>query len=351
MIWYVCYVVYKELLFYVEVRDCFLASPERQCLESATTILVMDIPKEDLHILKDIYSIFPGGVCSIKINRDLSSLSKKITRRRELICAYEAAVIETMRSVTHSCRQKRTSNWCSTGTTAVKDKPQADDVLLARTHSESLCFHAGKKSPNLLPSAKFNNKDKCLRELATLNEDIQLDQRKLTELYQTGETSKEFPYVSSAFVQFTTSSSARMACQTVLCPRPLRLLARHVGVGFEDIRWDCLSFRWWNRYLRTGAVSVAIVSLLVLWAVPVAFTEFLSQITTLANSVAWLSWLATAPPWLSGIIQGVLSQMILTLLTIVLPRILRAIANYEGHPTKTSIELSLQRYYFIFLFF
>jgi len=351
VIWYVCYVVYKELLFYVEVRDCFLASPERQCLESATTILVMDIPKEDLHILKDIYSIFPGGVCSIKINRDLSSLSKKITRRRELICAYEAAVIETMRSVTHSCRQKRTSNWCSTGTTAVKDKPQADDVLLARTHSESLCFHAGKKSPNLLPSAKFNNKDKCLRELATLNEDIQLDQRKLTELYQTGETSKEFPYVSSAFVQFTTSSSARMACQTVLCPRPLRLLARHVGVGFEDIRWDCLSFRWWNRYLRTGAVSVAIVSLLVLWAVPVAFTGFLSQITTLANSVAWLSWLATAPPWLSGIIQGVLPQMILTLLTIVLPRILRAIADYEGHPTKTSIELSLQRYYFIFLFF
>jgi len=307
---------------------------------------VTDIPEEGLHVLKDISSIFPGG----SLSTEIYLIYKKITRRRKLICAYEAAVIKTMRSVIHSRHQKRTPNWCSTGTTAVEEKPHDDDVLLARTRPESLCFHAGKESPILLPSAKSNKKDKFLRELAILNEDIQLDQRKLTDPYQIGDISKEFPYVDSAFVQFTTSSSARMACQTFPCLRPLRLLARHVGVGFEDMRWECLSFRWWNRYMRTGAVSVAIVSLLVLWLVPVAFTGFLSQITTLAISVAWLSWLATAPPWPHGIIQGVLPQMTLTLLTIVLPRILRAIADHEGHPTKISIELSLQRYYFTFLF-
>lgn len=331
----------------MEFRNCFLATPELECLESATTILVMDIPDENLHTLQELYSIFPGGVRSIKINRDLSVLSKKILRRQKLVCAYEAAVIKSMKSATYSSSQRHTGNCSSTENIAATEKPSPHEVVLDRIGTES---RQSWKSPIRSLLVKHDVKDQCLQELARLDEDVRTDQHKLTELYRTGETSTEFPQVGSAFVRFNAQSSARMACQTNMCPRPLQLLARHVDVAFEDIRWDCLSFRWWNRFLRTGAVSIAIVSLLILWAVPVAFTGFLSQITTLADSVVWLAWLATAPPWLSGIIQGVLPQLMLTLLTLVLPYILRTIADHQGHPSRTSIELSLQKYYFTFLF-
>jgi len=70
----------------------------------------------------------------------------------------------------------------------------------------------------------------------------------------------------------------------------------------------------------------------------------------LTNSVVWLFWLTIVSLWLSNIIQSVLPQIILTLFTIVLLYILRVIADYKDYSTKTSIELLLQRYYFIFIF-
>ncbi len=47
---------------------------------------------------------------------------------------------------------------------------------------------------------------------------------------------------------------------------------------------------------------------------------------------------------------GVLSQLILTLLTMLLPLILRAITRRQGLLTEVAVELSLQKYYFAFLF-
>ncbi len=59
---FICYTIYVELLFYVHVRNSYLASPAHRLLEAANTILVTDIPKKDLSILEDVYGIFLGGV-------------------------------------------------------------------------------------------------------------------------------------------------------------------------------------------------------------------------------------------------------------------------------------------------
>lgn len=88
---FICYTIYVELLFYVHVRHAYLTSPEHRRLEATNTILVTDIPEKDLSILEDLYSIFPGGVRSVWINRDLSALSKKMQERKKLVTALEAA--------------------------------------------------------------------------------------------------------------------------------------------------------------------------------------------------------------------------------------------------------------------
>jgi len=168
----VYYVIYKKLLFYIEIRNCFFVLSERQYLEFATTILITDIPKKNLYILKNIYSIFSEEVCSIKINRDLFSLSKKITKRQKLICVYKTAVIEIIQSVIYSCCQKRISNWYWIRITAFKNKSQINNILLTCICSESVYFYANKKFSNFLFSAKFNNKNKCLQKLTILNKNI-----------------------------------------------------------------------------------------------------------------------------------------------------------------------------------
>ncbi len=87
-----------------------------------------------------------------------------------------------------------------------------------------------------------------------------------------------------------------------------------------------------------------------MWAILVAFIGFLFQITILGDFVLWLYWISDAPTWLSRIIQGVLSQSMLVALNALLPLVLRVIMGWQGLLTETTVELLLQKYYFVFLF-
>ena len=53
----------------------------------------MDIPKRFLTItaLTRLYSVYPGGVYMVWINRDLSELLKKVVERRKITSTLEAA--------------------------------------------------------------------------------------------------------------------------------------------------------------------------------------------------------------------------------------------------------------------
>lgn len=58
-----------------------------------------DIPKEFLTVpvLTSLYGVFPGGVRTIWINRDLSELSNKVVERRKIVCTLEAAEMRLIR--------------------------------------------------------------------------------------------------------------------------------------------------------------------------------------------------------------------------------------------------------------
>lgn len=62
---FIYYTIYVELLFYVYVRNLYLVLLAHRLLEAANTILVTDIPEEDLPVLENIYGIFPGRVYSV----------------------------------------------------------------------------------------------------------------------------------------------------------------------------------------------------------------------------------------------------------------------------------------------
>ena len=191
-----------------------------------------------------------------------------------------------------------------------------------------------------LVGQKVDTIDYCRKEIARLNVEIEQDQ----------ENPERFPLMNSAFVQFNHQVAAHMACQAVSHHTPNQMAPRVVEISPDDVIWDNMSMRWWESYIRPAFVVVIIVGLVIGWAIPVSFTAILSQIKTLTGSVKWLHWLAPAPKEVFSIIQGVLPQAILALLLFLLPIILRYLAKIQGDYTGMAVELSVQKYYFAFLF-
>ena len=191
-----------------------------------------------------------------------------------------------------------------------------------------------------LIGTKVDTINYCREEVARLNLEIEQDQKE----------PEKFPLLNSAFVQFNHQVAAHMACQAVSHHTPNQMAPRVVEISPDDVIWDNMSVKWWESYIRTGLVVVLIIALIIGWAVPVTFTGLLSQVKYLATTYTWLSWLNRAPEWVVSIIQGVLPPALLSLLLFLLPIILRLLAKIQGDHTGMAIELSVQKYYFAFLF-
>jgi sensor histidine kinase YesM len=86
------------------------------------------------------------------------------------------------------------------------------------------------------------------------------------------------------------------------------------------------------------------------WAFPVAFTGLLSQLSYLEGAFTWLSWINRMPEWLISAVQGILPPLFLAILMALLPLMLRFLCRAQGLQTGMGIELTVQNYFFAFLF-
>ncbi|KAI9732790.1 MAG: hypothetical protein M1834_003728 [Cirrosporium novae-zelandiae] len=181
----------------------------------------------------------------------------------------------------------------------------------------------------------------CRKEVARLNVEIEKLQAQ----------PDNFPLMNSAFVQFNNQAAAHMACQSVSHHMPKQMTPRIVEISPNDVVWDNMSLPWWQQYIRSGGIVLVVIGMILLWAVPIAFSGSLSQISTIRKTIPWLgSWLGKAPTWVISVVQGILPIVVLALLMIILPLILRFLVKLQGIPTGMLIELTVQRYYFCFQF-
>lgn len=180
----------------------------------------------------------------------------------------------------------------------------------------------------------------CRKEVARLNLEIEIDQQE----------PEKFPLMNSAFIQFNHQVAAHMACQTVSHHIPKQMAPRIVEISPDDVIWDNMSIKWWERYLRTFGILVIVCAMVVGWAFPVAFTGLLSQLTYLEGRFRWLAWISKLPDWLISAIQGVLPPLFLAILMALLPLMLRFLSKTQGVSTGMAVELTVQNYYFAFLF-
>lgn len=178
------------------------------------------------------------------------------------------------------------------------------------------------------------------RELARLNVEIEADQNDV----------ERFPFMNSAFIQFNNQVAAHMACQSLSHHVPQQMAPRLLEISPDDVIWDNMSIKWWERYVRVGVVVVICAALIILYAIPVSITSLIANTTALATSYKWLAWILTLPKIAIAVIQGLVPAILLNVILMLVPIIFRALVRQQGVPTGNSMELGVQAWYFTFLF-
>ena len=340
MVAYFCYVLYGEFVYYIQTRQEYLAS-----LPSETTVLISGIPQRfrSREALSQLYSNIGEGVRNVWLNRDSRALDKEIEHRRVLVTRLESAQTNLIRQAVRAFAKSHNQS-------AKDDAARGRHLMHGQRSEWSQSLSSGGRESMRLPlfgqtwmpsipllGQKVDVIYHCRKEIARLNIEIERVQRR----------SSDFPSLDSAFVQFNRSVDAYIVCQSVAYHKPFCFSAQYVGVTPESIIWTNVGVRWWERYVRTLVVTAANIILVIGWAVPIAFTGFLSQLSYLTTLLPWLSKIK---PWVFGLIQGVLPQVLLMILTSQLPNLIRMLAQHQGFSSHTAMEPAIQRCYFWFLF-
>jgi hypothetical protein len=181
----------------------------------------------------------------------------------------------------------------------------------------------------------------CRREVARLN--------RLIEEQQRPEAEAMFPKLKSAFIQFNNQAAAHMACQSVAHHSPNYMTPRLVEIAPNDVLWENMSISGWQQYLRTGGVFLVCTSLVLLWTPLIAVSSAISQLDALRKTKGF-TWLQGIPGGVISIIQGILPVVLVALLILLLGLLLRYVIKFQGAPTKMLVELSVQKYFFGFVF-
>ncbi|KAL7938001.1 hypothetical protein V8C35DRAFT_290545 [Trichoderma chlorosporum] len=182
----------------------------------------------------------------------------------------------------------------------------------------------------------------CRTELARLNMEIDEDQQH----------PERFPLMNSAFIQFNHQVAAHMACQSIIHHVPRQMAPRVNEISPRDVIWSNMALSWWQEWVRTGAVTLIVIAMIFLWAIPVAWTAALGQLDQLIQQTSWLAFLRnnTALENAAKAIAGVLPAAVLALLLFLVPMILNFLGEIKGAKTGAQKAEFVQIFYFAFLF-
>lgn len=244
-----CAMVYREMIFYIKVRQSHLRLQVQQCQLASRTILVTGIPQDLLLTdkLTSLYGLSYGGVQHVWINRNYSKLTKKIAKRDATRAALEVAELK----IIQKCYRARVIDG-QKNYRGHTDAPLWSHYLRPKDRQTMRIA-----SSSWLPAIPWLGKkvdliDHHREELIRLNESIRKMQTHVNE----------FPMINSAFIMFKDAMSANIASQSLLDPRLARLVVECIDVAPHDIVWKNLGIGWWEKSLRAILIWLCVVFLI-----------------------------------------------------------------------------------------
>ncbi|KAI0014334.1 DUF221-domain-containing protein [Xylariaceae sp. FL0662B] len=333
---FVMYMVLRESIYYVNLRQAFLLSPFYANRISSRTVLFISVPDSYLDEAR-LRKVFGDSVKNVWIVGDTEKLQELVKERDEVAMKLEKAEVKLLK-LANAERIK------------AQKKGAVDERAEAPADAESGSLAArwvpSKKRPTHrlgtlgLVGKKVDTIDWCRTELERLIPAV--------EAAQTEYRSGNYNRIPSVFVEFFSQADAQSANQILAHHQALQMTPKYVGVTPSEVVWSSLKISWWQRVVRRFAVLGFISVLIIFWAIPVAVVGAISNITYLANTVFFLKWLLNIPDVILGLINGLLPSVALSILMSLVPVIMRLCAKLSGEPSLSRVELFTQNAYFAF---
>jgi hypothetical protein len=336
---FVIYMITRETIFFINLRQAYLMSPYYTSRLSSKVVMYTSVPDDYMNETK-LREMLGSAVRRIWLATDTKELEELVDERDKAHTKLEAAETKLIKTA-NANKLKADKQATNKG-----ERSNSEEAAMADTESGSVSarYLQPKQRPihRLKPliGKKVDTIDWSRGELQRLIP-------KVAEL-QAAQKKRDAKLLGSAFVEFASVHDAQAAYQSLTHHHILHMQPRFTGMTPTEILWGNLNIKWWERVIRQIAVITFVVVLIVFWAVPVAFVGSISKVDKLIELLPFLSFINNLPKVLFGLITGLLPVILLAVLMALLPIILRLAAKISGCPTRSSVELAVQNYYFAF---
>ncbi|OTA63742.1 DUF221-domain-containing protein [Hypoxylon sp. EC38] len=333
---FVMYMIMRESIFYVNLRQAFLLSPFYANRISSRTVLFISVPDEYLDEAR-LRKIFGDSVKNVWINGDTEKLDELVKERDEVAMKLEKAEVKLLK-LANANRIKAMKKGGSDGRAEASADAEPGSLAARWVPNKKRPTH--RLGPLGLIGKKVDTINWCRTELLRIIPAVDAAQA----AYRAGTYTK----VPSVFIEFYHQADAESAFQVLAHHQALRMTPKYIGITPGEVVWSALKISWWQRIVRRFAVLGFISALIIFWAIPVAVVGIISNVTYIANRVFFLNWLLSIPDVVLGLIQGLLPSVALSILMSLVPIIMRLCAKLSGEPSLSRVELFTQNAYFAF---
>lgn len=335
---FIMYMITRELIFYVNIRNAFFNHPNYARRISARTVLFTNVPQDYLNEAR-LHAMYPGVIRNVWIAGDVKELEEQVEKRDETALKLEKGEVSLIKAV----NKARAKEMKKSGA----DPEQRDTEPTRDTETGTIASRwlPDKKRPSHrlgllgLIGKKVDTIEWGRTELRASIPKVQA----LQDEYRAGKYTK----VPAVFIEFNSQRDAQAAYQNVSHHTALHMDPKAIGVHPTDVVWKNLGLPWWQLVIRRYAVYAIIIALIVFWAIPVAIIGVISSVDTI-KALPGLGWINDIPQVILGVVSNLLPSVALAILMSLVPVIMRALSKVAGCKTNTESELFTQHAYFIF---
>jgi hypothetical protein len=280
---FVMYLIMRECIYYINLRQAFLLSPLYANRISSRTVLFTSVPTPYLDEAK-LRKVFGDTVRNIWISGDTSKLDDLIKQRDKVAFRLEKAEVKLIKAANKE-RQKQLKKQGSADA-------GAEIPLDAESGSLAARWLPPKKRPHHrlgflgLFGRKVDTINWCRSELERLIPNVETEQAS----FRAG----HFKKIPGVFIEFRTQAEAECAAQVLAHHAGLHMTPKYIGIRPSEVIWKSLAIPWWQKVLRRYAVLAFIAALIIFWAIPVAVVGAISNVDHL-KTISWLTWLNKVP--------------------------------------------------------
>ncbi|OAR05637.1 hypothetical protein LLEC1_05327 [Akanthomyces lecanii] len=334
---FIMYMITRELIYYVNIRNAFFNHPNYARRISARTVLFTNVPKDYLDETR-LQAMYPGAIRNLWIAGDVKELEEEVKKRDETALKLEKGEVSLIKAVNKARAKelKKKGGNAEEQTTVTRD---------AETGNIASRWVPDKKRPSHrlgflgLLGKKVDTIEWGRSELKESIPKVQAAQ----DQYLAG----NYTRVPAVFIEFNTQREAQDAYQSVSHHTALHMDPKAIGVQPQDVIWKNLGLPWWQLVIRRYAVYAAVAALVIFWAIPVAIIGVISSVDTI-KALPGLGWINSIPKVVLGVVSNLLPSVALAILMSLVPVFMRGFSHLAGAKTNTEAELFTQHAYFVF---